>query len=398
MRYSFASSSWDERERRAIDQVLATGSLVMGPQVADFERSFACIFGVKYAVMVNAGSSANLLTIAAQCFSKRRQLRPGEEVLAPSIAWGTSLFPLHQYGLRMKLVDVDPATLTLDVTKAESAITPTTRAILAVNTLGGSSDFDKLIALCDKHNLILIEDNTDAMGAAYKGKRCGTFGRCGAFSLSQGSHLSTGEGGVVVTNDEELYHILLALRSYGSTEQLPKPNKVDNKKSDRLYEGCRFVLPGYNVRPTEIAGAIGLAQLEKLPAILETRRRNAELLQEAIKDLPEIQLQKPLGDSSWLAFGLVLRDASAGKRESLVEELTRQGIECRPIVAGNITGHAVMSHLNHAIHGTLPQAKKVDKQGFAIANSHVDLTENIKHLKSCLESALSRSLPALSSN
>lgn len=390
MRYSFESSSWDQRERHAIEQVFASGCLLMGKQVAEFERAFSQQFGVKYAVMVNSGSSASLLSVAALCFSKRRQLHPEDEVIVPAVTWGTSIFPLHQCGLRLKFVDVDAESFTMDLGKVASAITPKTKAILAVNTLGGANDYDKLIGLCDQHNLLLIEDNCHSLGATYKGKYCGTFGRCGSFSLCEGSHLSTGEGGVVVTNDEELYHILLALRSYGSSEHLPKPNKIDNKKSDRLYDGCRFLLPGYNVRPSEIAGAIGLVQLEKLPNMLAMRKNNAKVFQQSFKEFPEAHIQAPLGESSWLAFGIVLKDTGAGKREAVVDELTRQGIECRPIMAGNITAHPVISHLNHAIHGTLLQAKKIDKQGFMVANSHVDLSENILHLKKHLESCLSR--------
>lgn len=391
MRYTFTSNTWDRSEWQAIERVIAAGNLIMGKEVNEFERAFARLLGVKYAVMVNSGSSANLLAVAALCFSKRRPLAHGDEVIAPAIAWGTSLFPLQQCGLRMKFVDVDPQTFNMDVGKVASAITPATRAILAVNILGAPNDFDKLIALCDQHNLILIEDNCDGMGAVYKGKRCGTFGRCGAFSLSQGSHLSTGEGGVVVCNDEELYHLLLALRSYGSTEHLPRPNKIDHKKIDKLSEGYRFLLPGYNMRPTEIAGAVGLVQLEKLPAMLAARRRNAEQLQHLLKEVPEVQLQCSIGDSSWLSFALVLKEGLLGRREVVVEELIRQGIECRPITGGNITAHPVMAHLNHAIHGTLPQAKKIDKQGFSVANSHEDLTENLRHLRDCLVGCLAKS-------
>jgi CDP-4-dehydro-6-deoxyglucose reductase, E1 len=187
-----------------------------------------------------------------------------------------------------------------------------------------------------------------------------------------------------------LFRSLLALRSYGSTEHLPKPNKIDNKKTEKLCEGYRFLLPGYNMRPTEITGAVGLVQLEKLPAILAARRSNAELLQHLLKDVPEVQLQRPVGDSSWLSFALLLKEVPSGKREAVVEELTKQGIECRPIVGGNITAQPVMSHLNHAIHGTLPQAKKIDKQGFSVANSHEDLSEHLHHLKQSLMNCLTK--------
>lgn len=386
MRYSFESCSWDQRERHAIEQVLVSGCPLMGKQVAEFERVFAAKFGVKYAVMVNTDAAALLLSVAALCYTKRKALRPGDEVIVPAVIDAPAVFALHQCGLRAKFVDVDPQTLAIDVTKVASAITPATKAILAVNPLGGSADFDGIIGLCDQHQLLLIEDNSQSLGATYKGKYCGTFGRCSAFSLSEGNHLSTGEGGVVVTNDEELYHILLALRSYGSSEYLPKPNKIDAKKS----EG--FLLPGYNVRPTEIMGAVGLIQLEKLSSLLTLRRNNARVFQEIFKDCADLTTQSPLGDSSWLGFGLVLREATAGAREALAEDLARQGIETRPLMSGNITAHPVMSHLNHAIHGTLPQAKKIEKQGFLIANSPVDLSDNIAYLKKCLESALSRTL------
>ncbi|MGB2685025.1 MAG: aminotransferase class V-fold PLP-dependent enzyme, partial [Olleya sp.] len=197
MRYTLSDNTWDNKEFEALNEVIASGFFSMGEKVKAFEQDFAKKFNSKYAVMSNSGSSANLLAIAALVYSKK--LNAGDEVLVPAVSWSTTYFPLSQHNLKLKFIDIDAKTLNMDVTQVEAAITPNTKAIFAVNLLGNPNDFDALNSICKKHNLILLEDNCESMGAFYKGKAAGTIGEMGTFSTFYSHHLCTMEGGVTVT-------------------------------------------------------------------------------------------------------------------------------------------------------------------------------------------------------
>lgn len=379
--YPLASSSWDGTERAAIERVLDSGRTTMGPEVRLFEERFAETFDSRFAVMVNSGSSANLLAIAALSYVKNQALRPGDEVIVPAISWGTTYYPLHQHGLKMRIVDIDIDTLNFDLDQVEAAISDKTRAIMAVNLLGNPNDFDRLQAICDKHNLMLIEDNCESMGAKYKGKACGSFGRCGTFSSFFSHHICTIEGGIVVTDDEELYHVMLSLRAHGWTRDLPSESSLMDEAARDPFSGAfHFILPGYNLRPNEIFAALGQTQLDKLPAFIEQRRRNASYFFERMEGFSQIRVQKETEESSSFGFSLILEEELAGQRAALVKRLKAQGIECRPVIAGNIARHPVFAHLNAEICGSLYAADKVHSDGFFVGNSHEDLRPAIDWL------------------
>ena len=274
--YSLASTTWDEAEYEAMQKVIASGMFSMGEHVAQFERAFADYLNVKYSVMVNSGSSANLLMVAALFYREKDALKRGDEVIVPAVSWSTTYYPLHQYGLKLKFVDIDPETLNYDLAQLAEAVTDQTRMIMAVNLLGNPNDFGAIKIIIGPRDIILVEDNCESMGAIYQGQQAGTFGLMGSFSTFFSHHISTMEGGMIAMDDEELYHILLSLRAHGWTRNLPKHNKVCGTKSDVAFEeSFRFVLPGYNVRPLELSGAIGLEQLKKLPNLVQARRVNA---------------------------------------------------------------------------------------------------------------------------
>ena len=180
--YPLASSSWDEAELNAIQKVIATGNYTMGQHVAQFEKDFALKFDSRYAVMVNSGSSANLLAIAALFYKKEKPLHRGDEVIVPSLSWSTTFFPVSQYGLKLVFVDIDLSTLNIDVTQLEAALSEKTRAVFVPNILGNPADLVKIKQFCDAHDLYLIEDNCESMGATINNKQAGTFGICGTFS------------------------------------------------------------------------------------------------------------------------------------------------------------------------------------------------------------------------
>lgn len=382
-KYPLATASWDQAELDAMQRVIASGMFTMGPNVLEFEKRFAEYTGSRHCVMVNSGSSANLLMVAALFFTKNPALKlnPGDEVIVPAVSWSTTYYPLHQYGLRLKFVDIDLHTLNYDLEQLESAVTDRTRLIMAVNLLGNPNDFGRIRHIIDGRDIVIIEDNCESMGAEFEGRKAGTFGVMGSFSSFFSHHISTMEGGLVVTDDEELYHLLLSLRAHGWTRNLPKFNHVCGEKSDDPFkESFRFVLPGYNVRPLELSGAIGIEQVKKLPTLITERRRNGALLQEAMAGHPDILIQKEIGQSSWFGFSLVIRPGSTLTRGRLLEKLNGAGFECRPIVAGNFAKNEVVKYFDSEIHGTLVNAEHIDANGLFVGNHHYPIPEAVKRL------------------
>ena len=380
VKFPLATSSWDQDEYDALNRVIASDRYSMGAEVAAFEDEFATLFGAKHAVMVNSGSSANLLIMAALRFTKNDKLRlkPGDEIIVPAVSWSTTYYPLNQYGLKLKFVDIDLHTLNYDLTALKSAVTDKTRAIMVVNLLGNPNDFDALAEITSGRDIVMVEDNCESMGATFGGKETGTFGIAGSYSGFFSHHISTMEGGIVVTDDEELYHVMLSLRAHGWTRNLPKFNHVTGEKSDDPFEeSFRFVLPGYNLRPLEMSGALGREQLKKLPDLIKGRRENGALLQERMGNHPRFMIQQEIGKSSWFGFSLVLRDPEARPRREVVQDLVANGFECRPIVTGNFAKNEVMKYFDYEIHNDLKNADYIDAHGLFVGNHHYPIAEAV---------------------
>ena len=384
-KYKLATSTWDEKELDAIQSVIVKDDFTMGESVAKFEQDFCKFTKSKFAVMVSSGSTANLLATAALFYTKHPKLKRGDEVIVPAVSWSTTYFPLQQYGLRLKFVDIDLETLNYDLNSLESSITEKTKMILTVNLLGNPNDFDRINEIIKDKNIFIIEDNCESMGAEYKGKQAGTFGIMGTFSTFFSHHMSTMEGGIVVTDDEELYHILLSMRAHGWTRNLPKENKVCVKSDNWFEESFRFILPGYNVRPVEMSGAIGIEQLKKLPIFLEQRRKNAKLFVELFRDHKDFIIQKDIDNSSWFGFSLIIRPKSNLIRRKVIQKLQENKIDCRPIVTGNFTRNEVMKFFDYEISGELKNADYLHENGFFVGNSHICLENEIKYLAKILK-------------
>lgn len=376
--YSLASSTWDEKELNAINEVIKSDIFTMGKKVAQFEQDFAKFVGSKYAVMTSSGSTANLIATAALFYTKNNKLQRGDEVIVPAVSWSTTYYPLHQYGLKLKFVDIDLHTLNYDLEALKDAISDKTKMIMCVNLLGNPNDFDAIKAIIGDRNIILLEDNCESMGAEYNGKQAGTFGIMGTFSTFYSHHMATMEGGFVVTDNEELYHILLCLRAHGWTRNLPKDNLIAPKSDDWFSESFRFVLPGYNVRPVEMSGAIGIEQLKKLPNFLKHRRENAKLFSKYFANHPDFIMQKEIGSSSWFGFSLIIRPESKLKRADIIKLLEANNIEYRPIATGDFTQNEVIKYFDYEIHGELKNAKYLQENGFFVGNHQVDISKQIE--------------------
>ena len=227
--YKLASSTWDKKELDAIQSVIDKDMYTMGDSVREFENDFSNFMNTKYSVMVSSGSTANLLATAALFFTKNPKLKRGDEVIVPAVSWSTTYFPLQQYGLKLKFVDIDLETLNYDLEALEGAVSNSTKMIMVVNLLGNPNDFDKINRIIEGKDILLIEDNCESMGATFNNKQAGTFGIMGTFSTFFSHHMATMEGGFITTDDEELYHILLSIRAHGWTRNLPKKIKYQIK-------------------------------------------------------------------------------------------------------------------------------------------------------------------------
>ena len=366
MEYRLCDDTWDESERQAIIRVLDSNRFSMGERVAEFERKFEEKFGVKYALMVSSGSAANLLAVAGLVYSGK--LKKGDEVIVPAVSWSTTYFPLFQMGLKLRFVDIDKDTLNIDINKLKEAITDNTRLICLVNLLGNPNDFDAIKSITDNKDIIIMEDNCESLGAEYNGKKAGTFGIVGTYSTFFSHHLCTMEGGVVVTDDEELYHYMLCIRAHGWTRNLPKDSAIYTKNEDDFYESFNFIVPGFNLRPLEMEGATGLKQLDKMERIIGQRQDNAAYFKQRMEEISCARTQREIGKSSWFGFAVILEGDNIGKRGRVVNKLKEANIEVRPIVAGNFTKNKVIEYMDYSVYGELTASDDIHYNGFFVGN------------------------------
>jgi CDP-6-deoxy-D-xylo-4-hexulose-3-dehydrase len=378
--YPLASSTWGNEEVEVASSLLASGNLTMGPEVTKFEKQFATYIGTKYAVMFNSGSSANLGLVAALRYMKNSTMQEGDHIIVPAVSWSTTYYPVNQCGFILDFIDIDPETLNIDTNLVRAAITSKTKAIFAVNLLGNPANLFELRKIADDFGILLIEDNCESLGAEINGKKTGSFGIAGSHSFFFSHHICTMEGGMVTTDSLELAENMVSLRAHGWTRGLPDQNSVFNKSNNYWEDFFRFVLPGYNLRPLEISGAIGQIQLAKFPSFLEARRKNAEKFIKLFSGSNSYQLQKEIGESSWFGFSIVLRNKLKGKRELLLKVLEKNNVVTRPIVAGNFTINPVMKHLQYKDLPALPGANLIHSEGFFIGNHHFDSTSELDQI------------------
>ncbi len=385
MFYELAASTWGPEELAAIDRVVASGRFTMGEQVATFEREFADYFGAGHGIMVNSGSSANLVAVAALAYRKERPLQRGDEVIVPAISWATTYHPLQQYGLKLRFVDVELDTLNIDVTKLEQALTPRTRAIVPVSILGNPAALDVIRAFADAHGLAVLEDNCESMDAELNGRKAGTFGDLNSFSFFFSHHISTMEGGMVLTDDLELAHLCRAMRAHGWTRDLPHDTPLYERGSSDHFEAYRFILPGYNVRPLELEGAIGREQLKKLPALTAARRKNMALFQELFAGDERFIIQRENGRSSCFSFTIILNPDRNPDRDKVFAALKEADIGFRIITGGCFLRHDVLKYYDYDTVGEIRNAHTAHDLGFFVGNHPFDLTPQIERLRAVLD-------------
>jgi len=385
MFYELAASTWGEDERTAILDVLDSGRTTMGGRVAAFEEAFARYHGRQYGVMVNSGSSANLVAIAALCHKQARPLQRGDEVIVPAISWATTYHPLLQYGLKLRFVDIELDTLNMDCAQLERALTPRTRAIVGVSILGNPAPLDIMRRFADRHGLYFFEDNCESADAELGGRKAGGFGDMSSFSFFFSHHIATMEGGMVLTDDVELHHLLRSLRAHGWTRDLPADTPLYKRTGSDHFEAYRFILPGYNVRPLEITAAIGLVQLQKLPAMTAQRRENLAVFKAKFDGDPRFVIQRENGKSSAFAFTIILDPRRSVDRERVFAALRDADIGFRMITGGNFLRHDVIKYYDYDTVGEIRNADIAHDYGFFVGNHPHDLTPQITRLYEVLD-------------
>lgn len=316
----------------------------------EFEKKFAKYLGIKYALTTNSGSSANLLALSALTSHKLgdRRLKKGDEVISVAAGFPTTINPILQQGLVPVFVDCEIGTYNIDAEKIEEAISPRTKAIFLAHTLGNSYDLNKVLKLAKKYNLWVIEDSCDALGGEYEGRKIGTIGHIGTFSFYPAHHITMGEGGAVVTNDPELYKIIMSYRDWGRDCCCPPGQdgicgKRFSQQMGNLPYGYdhkyTYSHIGFNLKITDWQAALGCSQIEKLDRFLEIRRHNAQMLTEKLSDLKDYLILPVIKDGvkpSWFGYLISVREEAHFTKQKLVEYLENHKIGTRQLFAGNI--------------------------------------------------------------
>src|SRR2546427_1743782 len=359
-----------EEVEEALDSMLSTW-VSMGKKVRQFEEAFADYLGSKHAVMVNSGSSANLLALSVLTNPLLKdRIRPGTEVITPAVTWVTTVYPIVNVGCKPVLVDVDLETFNVLPNEVERAIGPKTSAVLPVHLLGAPCQIGKVKRIASEHDLHLIEDACESTGAEVRGRRVGTFGEMGTFSFFMSHHISTIEGGMIVTNREDMYELLKSMRAFGWVRDLRNSKKFA-RENDGIDPRFLFVTSGFNLRPTEIQGAFGIHQIKKLDSFIEHRRRNAEYWNKRLKtyrDKVILPTDKPDFKHVFFGYPVTLRPETKVRRDRLVLHLENHGIATRPIMAGNFAEQPVMKQLACRVSGELTNSRIISQNSLFFGN------------------------------
>lgn len=357
----------------ALDALLDQ-QVTAGRRVREFEQKFADFIGSRHAVMVNSGSSANLLALSVLTHgSLPGGLRPGDEVIAPAVAWSTTLAPILQIGCVPVLVDIDPHTLNLRADDLVEAISPKTRGIMPVHLLGNPVDMEGVMDIARPRELWVVEDTCESLGSSIGARKVGSFGDFGTFSFYFSHHITTIEGGMLITDDDRLADLARSIRAHGWTRDMANREELE-RANPWVDPRFLFVNLGYNLRPTEVNAAFGLVQLERLEEFNERRRENARYLVDALSGLSHsirFVSEQEGGRSTWFGFTVMLPDGDT--RRALSRHLEARRIETRPIVAGNLAVQPAFRDNPHRTVGSLANATQVGERGLFIGN-HPNLT------------------------
>lgn len=397
MRVPYALAVHGASERDAVLEVLDGQRTIMGPSTARFERAVAELFGKRHGVMVNSGSSANLVALTAL------ELPPGSEVITPALTFSTTVAPLVQLGLVPVLVDSEPATYQVDVAAVEASVGDGVVALMIPNLLGNLPDLRRLRRIADRHGLVYVEDSCDTLGATFDGRPTGAYSDVSTTSF-YGSHIITagGGGGMACTDDDDLDLKMRVLRGWGRRSSGTGESEDVERRFGEVVDGvpydAKFVFDavGYNFLPLEMSAAFGGAQLDRLAGFARVRRESFDRLRrfftrwEEVFVLPE---QHPQVRTNWLAFPLTVRDGAPFQRREIMKWLEAAGIQTRTLFAGNLARHPGFRNVGARLpEGGCPVADHVMERSFVVG-CHQGLTsEQLEHVETVTESFLRRYL------
>ena len=405
----YAGRVFDEHEVVNLVDASLDFWLTHGRYSRDFERGLAGYLGIEHCLLVNSGSSANLLAFAALTSERlgERRIVPGDEVITVAAGFPTTVAPIIQYGAVPVFVDVLLGTYNIDVDQLDAALSARSKAVMLAHTLGNPFDIAAVRAFCDAHGLWLIEDNCDALGSEYRSRKTGTFGDIGTSSFYPPHHMTMGEGGAVYTDNAELAAIMLSMRDWGRDCVCPsgRDNVCGKRFSqqfgtlpagyDHKYVYSEF---GFNLKATEMQAAIGVAQLEKLPEFAARRRENFGYLREALRPLKDVLIMPEAtegADPSWFGFLMTVREGSPVSRDELVRALEGAGIQTRMLFAGNMTRQPVFNGMRergegYRVVGELVKTDRIMNDAFWIGVYPGMTEEMLDYMVSALLRAMER--------
>lgn len=378
----YAGRVYDEKEMQAMTESVLDFHLTLGKWGTRFLWDFCSYMGMKYGVLVNSGSSANLVAISALCSSNTENpLKPGDEVITPALAFPTTLNPILQNGLVPVFVDVEEDTYNIDASKLAAALSEKTRAVAFAHTLGNPAEMDRIMDFARENRLFVLEDACDALDSFYGGKRCGTFGDVSTYSFYAAHHITMGEGGAVLTNDPNLARQARSIRDWGRACWCETGEENPNGACGHRFDGKFGDLPrgydhkyvysniGYNLKPLDVSCAVGVEQLKKLPEFGRKRRANFAALFGALKRYQKYLILPralPRADPCWFSLPLTVRGDAGFTRGELVRFLEDRGIETRMLFAGNILRQPAYRNIPHRCAGTLANTERTVEGTFFV--------------------------------
>lgn len=374
----------------SIESLMSTW-VSMGKKVKEFENKFASYIGVKHAIMVNSGSSANLLALSILSNPRLpNRIKPNEEIIVPAVGWSTTVYPIVNIQAIPVFVDVG-FDYNIDINKIQKAITKKTRAIMAVHIMGYPCKIPQIQSIARKNDLFLIEDSCESHGATINMAKVGSFGDIGTFSFFMSHHISTIEGGMIVTNNKDLANYARVLRAHGWIRDHQNKEKI-SKEYSNIDSRFLFYNLGFNFRPTEIQGAFGIHQLPKLDKFIKIRRKNAEYWNKRLESYSDYFIfpsEQKGNKHVYFAYPLTVKESAPFSKKEITDYLESKLIETRPLGGGNLVQQPSASLYKHRISGTLVNSKIIMKQSFFIGNHHqIEYLER-EYVANCFEDFIS---------
>ena len=385
IKYPLTNTVLDNDDIESGVKVLKSKWITMGRETLKFENTFSKKISNRSSIMVNSGSSANLLIFQCLINPKVNKLKKNDEVLIPAICWSTSLWPIIQSGLKVKFVDIDLKTLNLDLDDFEKKITKKTKALMLVHAMGNCADMEKIVKICKKKNIILIEDTCEALGSKYKGKQLGTFGDFSSYSFFYSHHITSGEGGMVCSKSKKDADVIRTLRSHGWHRA------ISNKKSN----SWSFINSGFNLRPTDISASIGNSQLKKLKKISLIRQQNFKSIRSALLNDKRYSNKFGIIEENinnkivWFGIPIILKSTDKNNKNRVTNKLNKFGIDTRPLISGNFAKQPAIKLYKLKINSNLKNANFIDKNSFFIGlhNTKTNI-KTVDYIKNAFYSSL----------